>query len=200
MESAMKTQLPIAFAVCLVAASAPGVEPPGAELTLEQTRVEFSGGPNPAVYPISLLGSGRCPPAGPVCEEFFLTTDLPANLAARYPAATLEWRVGWVATGIDDYDIFLYDDQGYEWDQSATTSNPEKMSIAAEPGVHTYRLVIIPFSVLTSPYSGYVELVTGAGAKSGTAAGPVAAGALGPGLLALGLLALWRRLRPRARG
>jgi hypothetical protein len=159
----MKSHLSALVLVALVAPSAHAIEPAGGALSLEQRLVEFSGGPNPAVYPVGLLGSERCPPtAVPVCEEFFVTTDLPANLPARHPDAALVWTVGWPATGLDDYDLYVYDELGYEVNQSATTSNPEDMSFAAEPGVHTYRLVIVPFSVLTSPYEGRVELVTGA--------------------------------------
>jgi hypothetical protein len=159
----MKNHLPALFLIALVGPSAHAIEPASGELSLEHRLVEFSGGPNPAVFPLGLGGSEHCPPtAVPVCEEFFVTTDLPANLLARHPDAALVWTVGWPATGPDDYDLYVYDELGYEVDQSATGSNPEDMSFAAEPGVHTYRLVIAPFIVLTSPYQGRVELVTGA--------------------------------------
>jgi hypothetical protein len=195
--------LGFAFACAALAPAVQAVEPAGGELTLDQPRVEFSGGPNPGIYPAGLLGSARCPPAVPVCEEFFLTADLPDNLAQRHPGAMLGWSVGWDATNGEDYDFYLYDEMGYELNQSATFSNPETMAVPAEPGVHTYRLVIVSFQVLTAPYAGVVELQLGAKgqAKSGSldadaAPATPAAGAMPPVLLLLGLMPWLRGRRP----
>lgn len=116
-----------------------------------------------------------CPPASldssnAVCDHFALTVGVDPgywSIAAGGASVTINW-----ADAANDFDLYVYDAAGNEVassTQSSTTS--EQASIRNASG--TYDVVVVPFTVTSSGYSGNASFVTQTQATT-TSGGPVA--------------------------
>jgi len=173
--------------------------PESGAITVDQAKVEFSGGPfvgtNITPLVMGQAGENALCVEGELCDVFRFEVNLKkANLEDDIVMVSVEWPdIDGVAAEVPDFDVYLYDDTTGELVTSAATAdNPEVIVLTAEN--RKYRLEIIPFAPMAQSYAGRVEYVKFEEDKSGVLG---FAGALNP--LVLGGFALALLLRRRRR-
>jgi hypothetical protein len=111
-------------------------------------------------------GTNPCPPpeADPlslVCDQFKLTVDVPPTYwDANHGGVKVS--IGWPDNGVDDFDLFIYNQDGTEVAKDALGSNPESTFISNASG--TYTVVVIPFLVAATQFTGTATFVSAPGA------------------------------------
>ncbi len=208
----MKAAAIAAIALSAAIGTANAATPSSGTLTIDGEPLEYQGdGPyfnfNQGNY-LSLVDPSiqyMCQPPVLECDEFALTIDLPEEIVAVYPSATVRMSFGFndpTGQGQEDYDFFLLDADGNIVNRGETLANPEVIVVLAEGGVTEYTIVGIPYVAVNSNYNGKIELVLGEPAPSdsfkvsdgGSAGAGAGGGPLGPLMLAAcGLLALRRK-------
>ena len=112
-------------------------------------------------------GTNPCPPPeldplSLVCDQFFLTVDVPASYWNTHHGG-VQVKIGWSSTtGADDFDLFVYNSDGNEVAKDALGSNPEQVFIPNASG--TYDVVVIPFTVVATQFTGTASFVSEDGA------------------------------------
>jgi hypothetical protein len=152
----------VAAAALLMPLAALAATPESGTLTLESGAIEFGSGPNVGVN-VAADFVGCLDPLLP-CDYFALSVDLPESLGEYFPSAQMRIAFSWddpMGAGVEDYDINMYDAAGKVVNSVATTDNPEKMTQLALGGLNEYSFEVIYYTVLSSTYTGHVELDLG---------------------------------------
>ena len=127
-------------------------------------------------------------PAQP-CDDFALTTDLPAGFSTEHPGASIKVTLSWTPTGNSgkaDYDLYVYQNPrtdcptpdctktngGQAADfQSASGANPEIATIPVSEGTHNYTIKVVPYTPTGETVTVSAELITGGSTGSATFGG-----------------------------
>ena len=147
--------------------------------------VTYTAGPFFVVNPTPIIEVDVGPecdnPAQP-CDDFALTTNLPAGYAAAHPSASIKVTLSWTDTGGSngkaDYDLYIYKNprndcspndctkttgsQGADF-QSASGANPEIATIPVADGIQHYTIVAVPFTPTGETVNVTAELISGSG-------------------------------------
>ena len=150
--------------------TAQAAEPSSGTLTLDSGPIEFSQGPNVGANPtvdVEVLAgvAHMCVDVLLPCDSFALTIDLPDDIGSAFPSALV--RMLFTSddpsgTGSEDYDIYLFDADGNQVNDSVNAGMPESMAELAEGGVTEYRIEVAYYTALGSTYTGKIELDLGA--------------------------------------
>src|ERR1700722_18129779 len=109
----------VAFLLCatsgLLAMLSFASTPSNGTITTDMPSVTYSAGPffviNPTPVPEVDVGPECNNPARP-CDDFTLTTNLPAGYAAAHPSAAIKVTLSWTPTGGSngqaDYDLYVF--------------------------------------------------------------------------------------------
>ena len=127
--------------------------PSSGTVSLGSPTLTYTSGPFLVSNPSGTGGAVMCSPAAAFpCDEFTLTVSgLPTLGTTHDLVITTSWPVA-----AEDYDIYLL--QGAtEIKNAASSSDPEIMTVNANPGLYTIR--IVPFAVAGSSTSTEVKLV-----------------------------------------
>ena len=116
-----------------------------------------------------------CPPASvdssnTVCDNFSLTVGVDPSywsIAAGGATVTINW-----ADSANDFDLYVYDAAGNEVASSAQSSTTSEQAFIRNAS-GTYDVVVVPFTVTSSGYSGSASFVTQTPATI-SSGGPVA--------------------------
>jgi PKD repeat protein len=126
--------------------------PPSGTLTDSSGPITYTSGPFLVSNPSGFLGGGPTCSAAQPCDDFQLTVDVPAAMAATHNVViTTRW-----SNAAEDYDIYLLQ-AGTIVKDSASSSMPESMTVDAVSGSYTIR--IAPFAVAGSTTTTTVQLV-----------------------------------------
>lgn len=166
----MKHATVLALAACASAAHA--ATPDSGTITLYDTEIIFTEGPNVGVNPTpatSDFTGVQCQNPGVDCDRFALTLDLPENLTDVFPSALLRINLTWenmVPEVGEDYDMYAYDGDGNligdSADDNTTVVNPrESITLAALGGQSEVRIDMIYFLTIGSTYTNTVTLDLG---------------------------------------
>jgi hypothetical protein len=134
----MRKPLAAALAVGLLATSANAATPPEDTLTGSKDTVTWAGGPFQASNPVGCLNGDD-----PTCDHFllFVASNVKRVAVGIQPDQAPDGTVGF-----DDYDLFVYDDQGNLVQSSATESSSEGV-VFANTGAAYYEVRVQPFLV-----------------------------------------------------
>lgn len=163
MKTVSHGRLAVFLGAAMLAPMAPAAVPESGTLTLESGPIEYSQGPNVGVNPTPTT-TPMCVELALPCDSFALTVDLPENLAEVFPSAVVRMVFDWddpAGAGVEDYDIYLYDEAGNEINSAATGNRPEVMTILAMGGLTHYTIDAVYFTVVGSTYTGRIELILG---------------------------------------
>ncbi len=171
-------------------------DPDSGTLTDNGEHIEFTGGPFVGANTFGQAGDSDGIDPVFACDHFTLTIDLPDDYVERYPTALI--RISTLVTepgaGVrEDYDLYLYDEDGSLVAEGVSERDPEFIVLLAQPGLRSYLLRIVPFTATASSYTTIIELSPGVPAEDIEARSmSIAAGSLGGGLLVLAALGLRR--------
>ncbi len=159
-----------ALSLSLVAAAASAENPGSGTLTIHEQVIEYSEGPNIG-YNVTPLVAGQAGDPGLLtcnevlpCDHFALTIDLPEDIGAVFPSATVRMVFSWddmTGAGVEDYDIYVYDKDGNRTGESDSFDMPEVVVELARGGVTERFIDIMYFSNVASTYTAKLELVLG---------------------------------------
>lgn len=134
-----------ALVLLLPLGSLSAATPPSGDVSSTKTAVTWSGAPL-ASNPVACLSS-----TDPGCDHFILTIT---GGGIKNVAIAVKADAGFEG---DDYDLFVYDDQGVLVGQSATSSSAESVVIA-NSGAPYYEVRVQPYLVTPgSTYTGVAE-------------------------------------------
>ena len=158
-------------------------------ITPDTPSVTYSAGPFFVVNPTPVIEVDQGPecnnPVQP-CDDFALTTNLPAGYAAAHPSAAIKVSLSWAPTGNSgkaDYDLYVYKNPRGDCNpndctvttgsqaadfQSSSSANPEIASIPVADGLQHYTIVVVPYTPTGETVNVVAELISG----SGTAGSP----------------------------
>ena len=128
-------------------------DPDAGTLSLDNTALEYSGGPylvpnpSPQVEPI-------CEPNS--CDVYTLTVDVPEGYADENPADLIRMEFGW-ADANADFDVYVYDADRNEVAAAPTGDNPEIATMEVKAGVYT--IEVITFLPLGDTFHAKLELL-----------------------------------------
>lgn len=147
--------------------------------------VTYTAGPFFVINPTPIIQVDSGPecnnPAQP-CDDFALTTNLPAGYAAAHPSASIKVTLSWSDTGGSngkaDYDLYIYKNPRNDCNpndctkttgsqaadhQSASSANPEITSIPVADGIQKYTIVVVPYTPTGETVNVTAELISGSG-------------------------------------
>src|SRR5256885_989808 len=159
--------------------------PSNGTLSESSTVVTYTAGPFFVINPTPVIEVDVGPecdnPAQP-CDDFALTTNLPAGFTAAHPSASIKVTLSWTNTGGSngkaDYDLYVYKNPrndcspndctvttgGQAADfQSASGANPEIATIPVADGAQKYTVVVVPFTPTGETVTVTAELISGSG-------------------------------------
>jgi hypothetical protein len=147
-----------AVAVLFLPLIAFAASPPSGDLPSNQSEASWGGGPFVASNPATTAGlikQGPCEPGQPACDNYRLTvtgSGIKQVLIAIAPGAGFE---------TDDYDLYVYNDQGVIIASDATEDGFE--SVVVDPNTSSFFDVRVqPYLVgVGSTYSGVAQPVRG---------------------------------------
>src|SRR4051794_2489445 len=133
--------------------SADAATPTSGTLTDTSGPVTWSGGPFVAAnVTAQATGEPDCTVPGS-CDDFTLHVSAPAGFDTDH---NLQIKVGWSGTGAD-FDVYLYDASGHLAATSATSADPETLTVAPNSGDYLVR--VVPFTPLGSSYTATASMV-----------------------------------------
>ncbi|TJY56657.1 hypothetical protein E4T66_19025 [Sinimarinibacterium sp. CAU 1509] len=151
-------------------------DPSSGTLSPTTSELSYTSGPFIVSNPVGVTANGApdcIDPALP-CDDFALNVALPDDYDQTNPGAVIRVAVGWDAPA-DDFDIFLYDGDSIIA-QSASSANPEVMTISAGAGARALTVRIVPYTVTGSSTSTLITLEAGAADGGASALPPEASG------------------------
>lgn len=95
-------------------------------------------------------------PATP-CDSFTLNVSLPADYAQAHPDDVLTIRVTW-PNQLNDFDMYVLDDQGNQVDRAASSADPETVILPAGSGDYQLTILVAPFTVTAESFQGDISL------------------------------------------
>ncbi|WP_412538555.1 glycoside hydrolase family 31 protein [Longispora sp. K20-0274] len=118
-------------------------------------------------------GPESCPPVAQdpgsaVCDHFDVTVTVPAGYWDDNPEGGVGVSIQWQIP-TDDFDLYIYDASNKEVAESAGTADPEQTIIPKASG--TYHVVVVPYDVHDSSFTGRVNLPQSTDAGNVTAFG-----------------------------
>lgn len=154
----MRFSLYLALALLTFPLTVFAASPPSGDLSSNQSEATWSGGPFVASNPGTtggLVKQGPCEPGQPACDTYRLTVSgsgIKQVLIAIAPGAGFE---------ADDYDLFVYNDQGTIIASDATADGFE--SVVIDPTTSSwFEVRVQPYLVAVgSTYSGVAQPVRG---------------------------------------
>src|SRR5438045_5438221 len=159
--------------------------PSSGTISVSSPSATYTAGPfyvtNPT--PVIELDLGpECTDTVQPCDDFALTTDLPAGYAAAHPSASIKVTLSWTNTGGSngkgDYDLYAYKNPRNDCSpndctkttgsqaadfQSASSANPEIASIPVADGAQHYTIVVVPYTPTGETVTVTAELISGSG-------------------------------------
>lgn len=160
-------RLAAGLALAAATLTAHAQNPGSGMITIFEPEISYDEGPNFGVNltPAGDPGDGstiQCNPAF-ACDSFALSIDLPDNIADVFPGATLRYTVVSDGNGAadDDYDFYMYDENGNYVSHSASGGGTEAISELAVGGMTERRFSIVYFTTTGSSYKGTYELRLG---------------------------------------
>ena len=160
--------------------------PSNGTITPDAPSVTYSAGPffviNPTPVPEVDVGPECNRTPGQPCDDFALTTTLPAGYAAAHPSASIKVTLSWTPTGNSgkaDYDLYVFKNPRNDCSpqdctvttgnqaadfQSSSSANPEIASIPVADGTNHYTIVVNPYTPTGETVNVVVELISGSGA------------------------------------
>ncbi|MFP5305070.1 MAG: sialidase family protein [Gammaproteobacteria bacterium] len=134
-------------------------DPQSGTLSDSSPELSYSSGPFLVSNPVGITANGEPDCADPVlpCDDFALTVELPAGFVEARPTAEVRIAVSW-ENPAEDYDIFLYDADGAVVRDSASSANPEIMTIPASDGSTQYTVRIVPYAAAGGSTSATITL------------------------------------------
>jgi len=159
--------------------------PSNGTITPDTPSVTYTAGPFFVINPTPIIEVDVGPecdnPVQP-CDDFALTTNLPAGYAAAHPSASIKVTLSWTPTGNSgkaDYDLYVYKNPRNDCNpndctstnggqaadfQSASSANPEIATIPVVDGTQKYTIVVVPFTPTGETVNVVAELISGSGA------------------------------------
>jgi hypothetical protein len=110
-------------------------------------------------------GTNPCPPpeADPlslVCDQFMLTVDVPPTYWDTHSGG-VQIKVEWPNNGVDDFDLFVYNQDGNEVAKDAGGNDPELAFVPNATGA--YDVVVIPFTVVATQFTATATFISNDG-------------------------------------
>lgn len=125
--------------------------PSSGTVTSTSGPVTWSGGPFAAPNVTGQAGSIDCT-VPTSCDDYALTVSTPVGTGST---ANLTVSVGWPLAAAD-FDIYLLNASGNVVASSASSADPEVMTIPADPATYTVR--VVPFNPLGQSYSASASI------------------------------------------
>jgi hypothetical protein len=151
------------FTILLLAGTAllvSAATPANGTLTADNRTVTYEAGPFVVSNPsIQISSEPICDPnpEGQVCDDFELTVDLPAGFTTSSPDDRISVVIDW-DDALNDFDMFVFDENGSEVDRSATGNKPEIVILPPEDGQRRFSVVVEPFLVAGESFRGTITL------------------------------------------
>src|SRR5256714_5022697 len=158
--------------------------PSNGTITPAMPLVTYTAGPFFVINPTPVIEVDVGPecdnPVQP-CDDFALTTNLPAGYAAAHPTASIKVTASWTPTGNSgkaDYDLYVYRNPrndckpndctvtngGQAADfQSASSSNPEIATIPVADGPQKNTIVVVPHTPTAESVNVTADRLSGSG-------------------------------------
>ncbi len=156
------SQLILTAALLVLASAGQAADLGSVTLSLGEPEQHVGSGPNTGINPTVDIDNLVCQDPVLGCDSFALTVDLPDDLVEYFPGALVTLFLDWESeTGLDDYDMYLFDAEGNEQDSSISFGGPESITVLAEPGRTDYRVTIAHYTVINSSYDTAVTLSLG---------------------------------------
>ncbi|HET6726244.1 MAG TPA: PKD domain-containing protein [Gammaproteobacteria bacterium] len=106
-------------------------------------------------------GAPICGSDATPCSDYTLTINLPSDYATTHPRDQITIKVAWPTTA-DDFDVYVLDASGKVVGTSASSADPETVTLPAGSGTRTLTVRTVPFTVTGDSYTGTVTLSTAA--------------------------------------
>ena len=132
---------------------ATAANPSGGTLSSPDQPLTYSAGPFTVPNPSAQInGTPQCGTGMP-CDDFALNVSVPSSYANNY---TIRAQIQWPLSTAD-FDLYVLDSNGNVIAESATSNDPEVVSLPATSGNYTIRT--IPFDPQGQSYNGTISLV-----------------------------------------
>lgn len=144
----------------LVALPLWAASPSSGTLSPDQPQQSYTSGPFVVSNASGIAtGTPTCQDPALPCDDYALTVQLPADYQATHPDDKIVITTAWSNTA-EDYDLYLYDANGSVVGQSASSNDPEVITIPAGQGAATYTVRIVPFTAAGGTPNTTIALVT----------------------------------------
>ena len=132
-------------------------------LTLSESELSFSGGPGVGANLSPDVGQFTCQDPVLPCDDFSLSSELPADIGEYFPNSQIQIDLSIDSpTGQDDYDLFLFNDDGDQIAESTNEGGPERVSTIALAGLKNYGVRVNYWAVVGGSYETTIRLDLGA--------------------------------------